>query len=255
MNEQKLNLQSNKLGRIYKVVRRKIAFFWNRSFNKEMNVQEPVSTNNPYIAARREWNHMFGDFIKAKHNWQRIAYLLAASNVLLLVSLIHVSDRSRFIPYVVSEDTSGNTSFSGFLQKSTVVNPLEVNAFVRRYITNMRSVIADPVAQKEALDFVYATSANQSVNMLNAYYKNNSPFTQAKQHTVEVQIDNVIQKSTQTWQVDWTEIQRNLSGNVTNQTHWEALVTVGHQPVTAAAEINVNPLGLFVNYVSWSQQL
>lgn len=231
---------------------------WQKSAEAELHVEAPTQTSNPYIAARQEWNLMFGDLIKAKYNWQRIAFIALAINSVLLIGFVLLSLQTRYIPYAVKVDALGNSVFAGYLDKSnineTIRNPLEVNAFVRRYIINARSVISDPIAEKQALEFVYATSSEKTAKVLNDFYRQNSPFKTATQATIEVQVNAVLQKSDKTWQVNWTEIQRNLEGGIVEKNHWEGLVTVAHYPITDSKQINVNPLGLFVEYISWSQQ-
>lgn len=252
VTENKLIQQMNAVRkRLYSHVK----LYWQKSAAAELN--EPLSpdTKNPYVAARQEWNLMYGDLIKAKYNWQRIAFLVSAFNIMLLGGFVYLSSQSRFIPYAVKVDALGNSAFAGFLDKSPALNPLEVNAFIRRYMTNVRSVIADPVAEKQALAFVYATSSEKTAKVLNEYYRQNSPFKIAAQSTIEIQINSAMQKSDKTWQIGWTEIQRGLDGNRLGQTHWEALVTVTHLPVTDAHDININPLGIFIEQLSWSQQL
>lgn len=236
----------------------KLNIQWQKGANAELNIESYAysnATKNPYIAARQEWNLMFGDLIKAKYNWQRIAFIALGLNGVLLIGFVLLSLQTRYIPYAVKVDALGNSTFAGYLNKSDALNPLEVNAFVRRYITNARSVINDPIAEKQALEFVYTTSNEKTAKVLNDYYRQNNPFKTSIQTTIEVQVNAVLQKSDKTWQIHWTEIQRSSEGNVIEKTHWEGLVTVAHYPVTDSKQINVNPLGLFVEYISWSQQM
>ncbi len=210
---------------------------------------------NPYVAARTEWNHMFGDLIKAKYNWQILAFGLMICTVVLIIGLIILSLQSRYVPYVVKVDSLGNANFAGYLQKDPQINPLIVNGFIRRFIVESRSVIADSVAEKQSLQFVYQTTRGQAVQILNQFYKDQSPFDRAKTETVEVKINGAMPKSDKTWQVDWTETHRTLDGALISQNRWEALVTVTHHSLKNPDEINVNPLGLFVSQLSWTEQL
>ncbi len=227
---------------------------WNKKSKKELDDAISSQFSNPYLAARHEWNAMFGDLIKAKYNWQRIAFIILLANILLIAALIWLSGQSRYIPYAVKVDALGNSSFSGYLTHTNVVNPLEINAFIRRYITNARSVIADAIAEKQALDFIYAASTENTAKTLNDFYQKNSPFKSAQQTTVEVAVNAVLQKSDKTWQVSWTEVQRDLDGRILNQTHWESLITVSQHPINDESILNLNPLGLFVERISWTQQ-
>lgn len=183
---------------------------------------------NPYIAARHEWQLQFGDILKAKENWARLAFLTLITNIVLLAGLITVSLQSKTIPYIVKVDSLGNAVFAGSALKQSTINPLEINAFIRHYIVSSRSVIADPIVQKQNFSFVYAVSQAPAINYLNAYYRAHNPFENAKLATVEVQINSVLARSDKTWQIGWTEIARNLDGTPWGASHWEALVSVAH---------------------------
>ncbi len=224
-----------------------------RSGSSESEVKQG---NNPYLAARTEWNYMYNDVLKGKQNWQWVAVAMIIANLLLIFGFTRVSLQAKDVPYIVKVDKEGNAQFSGFLSNNNQqVSNVMVNAFIRRYIENVRSVIADPVAEKKSLDYVYAVTRGESLNFINAYFHSNDPFKHAKNSTIEVQIQDALPKSSQTWQIDWIETERNLEGGIINQSHYEALVTVEQKAVTDPNEMDINPLGMFVTRLSWSQQM
>lgn len=212
------------------------------------------NSSNPYVAARQEWSFMFGDMLKAKHNWQCISFLLGIINIALVIGLIAISLQAKFIPYAVKVDNLGNANFSGLLTKQNEISPLMVNAMLRRYITETRSVIADPVAQKHQLDFIYGCTSGEAKTVLDVFYKNQNPFDIAKNETVDVVINSVLGRSGNTWQVQWTEIHRDNTGHISLQNHFEGLVTMEHHTPSGMDEINVNPLGLYVTHLNWASQ-
>lgn len=211
-------------------------------------------TTNPYIAARREWNFMYGDIIKAKHNWQQIALLLLAIQCVSLIGLITLALQKHFVPYVVRVDSLGNTNFSELLTTKDAVSPLIINAMLRRYVIAARSVIADPIAQKHELDFVYDVTKSAAHTVLDHFYQVQNPFDKMKEETREVVINAVLPKSTQTWQIDWTEIQRDLNGHINGQSHFEGLITVEQHTPNNVDELNINPLGLYITHLSWTSE-
>jgi type IV secretory pathway TrbF-like protein len=198
----------------------------------------PLDTNNPYIAARREWSFMFGDILKAKYNWQCISFLLGLINIALVMGLIIVALQARFIPYAVKVDSLGNANFAELLTKQNEISPMMVNAMLRRYIIEARSVIADPVAQKHQLDFVYHCTLGEAKAILDSFYKTQNPFD----------------ISNNTWQIHWTEIHRDSLGRINLQNHFEGLVTINHKTPASMDDININPLGLYITHLSWAVQ-
>ncbi len=212
------------------------------------------NTTNPYIAARHEWNLMYGDIIKAKHNWQQVALLLILTHLVLLIGLIILALQKHVVPYVVQVDKLGNANFSQFLTSQPTPSPLVINAMIRRYIETARTVIADPVAEKHNLDFVYQITKNSARSVLDNYYHEKNPFDIVKAETVDVMINTVLEKSSETWQVDWTETHRDLNGHITNENHFSGLITIEQRVPSRVEEINVNPLGLYVTHLSWATQ-
>jgi type IV secretion system protein VirB5 len=170
-------------------------------------------SNNPYLSARFEWNALFGDIRKSKQQWLITAYLSLGANVLLIIGMIMLSLQTHIVPYVIKVDQLGNALNAGFLDKEKKITPLEVNAFLRQYLINARSVITDPFAEKRAIDFVYSASLPPTRKILDTFYRETNPFVTAKQELVEVDIQGVIQKSACTWQINWIEIHRGLDGD------------------------------------------
>jgi type IV secretion system protein VirB5 len=221
---------------------------------KLLNENIPPETVNPYIAARREWNFMYGDIIKAKHNWQQMALFLLLLQLITLIGLITLALQKHFVPYVVRVDKLGNTNFTEFLKTENAISPLVMNAMVRRFIISARSVIADPIAEKHELDFVYSIARGAAHTVLDNFYHTQNPFDIIKDETCEVMVNAVLPKSPETWQIDWTETRRDLNGRVMGQEHFEGLVTLEQHTPTNMDEINLNPLGLYVTHLSWATQ-
>jgi type IV secretory pathway TrbF-like protein len=82
-----------------------------------------------------------------------------------------------------------------------------------------------------------------------------SPFKLAERQTVAVQIDSILQTSPGSYQVRWTETQRDLNGVITGPSaHWEVQLRTQIIPPSSTDKIVSNPLGLFVTDISWTEQ-
>ena len=77
--------------------------------------------------------------------------------------------------------------------------------------------------------------------------------------TVSVEIASVIQQTKTSWQVDWTETERDRQGQpIQPPAKMRALVTIRVAPPSSATteeQIKQNPLGVFVQDFSWSRTL
>jgi type IV secretion system protein TrbF len=139
------------------------------------------SEYNPYLAARREWDERYGDQITRARNWRTAAMFTSLIALLSVAGLLWMSARSRVMPFVVLVDNLGRPVASGFAEPSSVDDRLK-RAQLYNWVNNLRTVISDGIAQKKAVDAVYAQIASGSAaqEFVSDFYRNNTPFHRAK---------------------------------------------------------------------------
>jgi type IV secretory pathway TrbF-like protein len=216
--------------------------------------KKQIHAENPYLVARMEWNCMFYDVIKAKQLWQTIALGLVIVIAIALIGIITLAKKNHYIPYIVKVDALGQSQYVDLASSKTTLDLPEYRAFLSRYIIESRTVIADPVAQKRALDFVYHATKNPALKTINEGYQEHDPFELAKTQTRAIKINSILEKSDQSWQIHWSEIVRDLEGQVQATEHYEGLLTIKQFKIDDLDTISLNPLGLFVEHFHWTQQ-
>lgn len=217
------------------------------------------AAENPYLAAQRADNDKHMDLAKAKYNWQVMAMTSLGILVFSVVGNIWQGVQSKYVPYLVEVDKLGGTVVVGPADQR---NPADVKRILYhelgRFIENARTVISDRDAQKTLIDRVYAYLPNQSAArvMLTDYYRTRDPFKLAETTTVGTEINNVLELSKNTYQVEWTEQTRSLRGEKTGLAiHWKAVLTVEIHPPTKEDQIRANPVGIYVMQINWSRQM
>lgn len=213
-----------------------------------------VDASNPYLVARMEWNNMFFDLNRSKRNWQIASLFLLSAVIILSIGLTMLANKSQFLPYIVHVDRLGDAQFVNLVKERGQIELPEYRAFLNQYIRNAFNVIADPIAQKNALDLVYATTGDKANHTLNEYYKENDPFEYARERIKEIKVNSILPKSDKSWQVSWTETIRNLDGRIEGRKNYQGILTLTQHRVNDYQKLLLNPLGLFVEYFSWSQQ-
>ena len=219
---------------------------------------EPINhgkSDNPYLNARREWNERYGDYIAAKSNWQKIAFLLLLVVLILTASIAHIATSSRVVPYVVEVDKSGHVSKPLPLDEFARADQRIVRAYLSEYVQNARSITSDPMVQKRWLDKIYASSSQQVASYLNDYYRNNDPFSKSKSALIAVDVNTVLPLSENSWQVDWEETSRGIDGMIFGKIRWRALIGTQIIPPKSQDEMMLNPAGILIQSISWTQQL
>ena len=208
-----------------------------------------------YLRARQEWDERFGDQIMSRNNWRLAAFLSMATALVCVTGMVAIGYRSNTVPYVVALDDVGR-AVPVIPAKQVAVKDVRLQeAVVARWVTNLRTVIADAVAQRRLVDEVYAETGQNSPASatITEFYSKNSPFDLLTKQTVDASVESIVQQSPKTYEVAWTEVTRDLNGNLMSSHRYRAFVSVVTQEVTDARQALVNPLGLYVTNLTWGE--
>jgi type IV secretion system protein VirB5 len=218
-------------------------------------VAETIGANTPYTRARQEWDERFGDQIKSRQRWQLAAFGSLAITLLCVGGMVTIGFRSTTVPYVVALDDIGR-AVPVIPAKQVAVSDVRLQeAVVARWITDLRMIVTDAVAERRLVDEVYAqTGQNTSASaVVTEFYSKNSPFDLLKKQTVDASVESIVQQSAKTYEVTWSEVTRDLVGTFISSHRYRAFVTVATQEVTDAKQALINPLGLYVTNLTWGE--
>ena len=217
---------------------------------------------NPYVEARREWDERYADLVLGKRNWQIAAGGLLVATLILASGIVWLSSRTRYIPYVVEVDKLGYG-----LTVPKPLTPISAPDVIRQmdryeiaaFIHNARTVTSDPQLEHEMLNSLLAHTRGAAGKFLDEYYHSDNfahnPFKIAEKRTITAQIDSILQLTPVSYQVRWTETQRDLNGVVVGApTHWEAVLQTEATPSNSDDAIISNPLGFYITQISWTEQ-
>jgi len=223
---------------------------------KKGNGSKP-ETENPYLAARREWNERYGDYIKAAHQWRLVAVGSIAVALIAVSGLVAVSLQHKVVPYVVEMNQHSEPVAVRRADVLARPNANQIRAGLRTWIMGARSVYTDPLALKNLIDTTYAETLPDSpaFKKLAEYHQLNNPYQRAQTETVSVEVLAAVPISENTWQVEWRETRRQTSGKVISTEDWQATITVMISPPTTPQQIMLNPIGLYVQQFEWTPRL
>jgi len=216
-----------------------------------------VELHNPYLAARREWDERYGEFITRARNWRTMATISALVGLLATGGMVWLSARSHLVPFVVLVDSLGRPIASGVAEQASLGDDRLRRAVIQDWIENLRMVTTDGIAQRRAIDHVYAhvASGTNAQAFVSDFYRNDPPFKKAQTDTVSVEVKSVLPTSDRTFEVDWIETSRDLYGGVKSTDHWKGSLTVALNAPTDERQARINPLGLYVTAASWAKVL
>ena len=186
-----------------------------------------------------------------------MALVCALVALVAVGGMIRLSTRSHIVPFVVAMDSLGRTVAAGPAEEASASDDRLKRATLFAWVEDLRTVTVDGIAQRKAIDRVYAhiASGAQSQTFISEYYRSAPPQKRASTETVSVEVRSVLPTSERTFQVEWTETTRDLYGAVKGQEHWKAALTIAVNPPLDERMARINPLGIYVTNASWGMVL
>jgi type IV secretion system protein VirB5 len=215
------------------------------------------SPENPYIAARQEWNERYGSYVKAAAAWRIVGMTGMVMATIGFSYALYQSTQIKLVPYIVEVDRLGTAASVGFPQQIEYADPRVVRATLGSFVASFRSVTPDAVVQKQYVDRSYAhlRSGDPATIKVNSWFRENSPFDRARTLTVAIEVNNVVPLSEQSYQIDWTEYERDRQGKEIAVRRFRGVAAVTLTPPQDEAVIRDNPIGLYLTDFDWTAQL
>lgn len=213
--------------------------------------------DSAYLAARKEWDERYGDLITRARNWRAAAFLALGIAGLETAGLVALALRSKVVPFVVAVDNLNRVIASGPAEETSSADDKLKRAALYQWVSNLRVVTIDGIAQRKAIDRVYAMIANGSPAQvaIGDYYRNDPPHQRAQTRTVDVDVKAVFSTSERSYEVEWLETARSLTGQMIGEERWKGSFTIAVNPPNDERLLRLNPLGVYVTNVSWSRVL
>ncbi len=207
----------------------------------------------PFQKAAQVWDERLGSARVQAHNWRLMAF-----GCLLLAALSAGDDiwwrahRSVVVPYVVQMSRG---EVEGVHEGRTPYTPTdpEIAQQLARFIENVRGSSIDQVIVHRDWLNAYDFVTDRGAAFLNDYARLHDPFADIGKRSVIVNVVSVVRASDKSFQVQWDE-QTYLNGTAAGTEQWTAILTVVIQPPDNAKKLLINPLGIYVDGISWSRQ-
>ncbi len=222
-----------------------------RTLQRYSQTDEPVT---PYHRAAQLWDERLGSARVQAKNWRLMAFGSLALSIGLAGGLVWQSAQSRITPYVVEVDKLGEVRAVGPAIQPYQPADAQMAWYLARFITDVRSLSTDPVLLRQNWLEAYDYATDHGAVFLNDYARANDPFKGVGEKTISVQVTSVVRASADSFQVKWTE-QTYQQGNLAKTERWTAILSVVLQQPRTADVLRKNPLGVYVNGLSWSREL
>ncbi|MBX6330906.1 MAG: type IV secretion system protein [Gemmatimonadaceae bacterium] len=200
---------------------------------------------------------MFSDLAKGKRNWQLVAFGTTAVALVLAATLTTLATEARITPYVVEVDRLGRAPSLGPAERLAKIDQRVITSQLAGSVRDVRTVLADPIAQGALVERAYAFVDRNAAAWLNDYFADptNDPRLLGKTLTRLVEVTSVLPVlGSHTWKVTWTEraLPRGATGTA-SESAWEGYFATRVVPPTTTERITINPLGRYVTAINWTQ--
>jgi type IV secretion system protein VirB5 len=212
---------------------------------------EPVT---PYQAAAQAWDERIGSARVQAYHWRVMAFGCLGLALVATGALTWRAGQSLVTPYVIEVDKAGEVHAVG--EATTPYRPTDAQiAFhLAHFITNVRSLALDPVIVRQSWLDAYQYTTDRGAATLNDYARASDPFGHIGQLSIAVEITSVVRASESSFQMRW--IERSYSqGALATTERWTAILSIVIEPPRNEERLRKNPLGIYVNGLSWSKEL
>lgn len=208
----------------------------------------------PYQRAAQVWDERIGSARVQAKNWRLMAFgsLLLAGG--FASALVWQSARGTIVPWVVQVDQLGQAQAVEPAVADYRPTDPQIVFHLARFIEQVRSIPVDPIIVRQNWLRAYDFTTDRGATALNEHARANDPFGRVGKVQVSVEVSSVIRASPDSFRVAWTE-RRYQDGSLAATERWTAILTIAVRPPRDAERLRENPLGIFVNAISWSREL
>lgn len=208
----------------------------------------------PYQRAAQVWDERIGSARVQARNWRYMAFGSLILSAGFAAALVWQSARGTVVPWVVQVDRLGQAQAVAPATADYRPTDPQVAWHLGRFIEQVRSIPADPIIVRQNWLRAYEWTTDRGAAALNDYARANDPFTKVGKQQVAVEVSSVIRASPDSFRVAWTE-RHYESGQLSTTERWTAILTIAIQPPRDTERLRANPLGIYINAISWSREM
>ena len=208
----------------------------------------------PYQRAAQVWDERIGSARVQARNWRLIAFGSLILSAGFASALVWQSARGTVVPWVVQVDNLGQAQTVAPANADYRPTDPQIAFHLGRFIEQVRAIPADAIIVRQNWLRAYEWTTDRGAAALNDYARANDPFTKVGRQQVAVEVSSVIRASPNSFRVAWTE-RHFENGQLSTTERWTAILTIVIQPPRDAERLRANPLGIYVNAISWSREM
>ncbi|TKT67803.1 conjugal transfer protein TrbF [Agrobacterium sp. LC34] len=208
----------------------------------------------PYQKAAQVWDERIGSARVQARNWRLMAFGSLILSAGFASALVWQSARGTVVPWVVQVDALGEAQTVAPASADYRPTDPQIAFHLGRFIEQVRAIPADAIIVRQNWLRAYEFTTDRGAAALNDYARANDPFTRVGRQQIAVDVSSVIRASPDSFRIAWTE-RHYENGQLSGTERWTAILTIVIQQPRTAERLRANPLGIYVNAISWSREM
>jgi type IV secretion system protein VirB5 len=208
----------------------------------------------PYQKAAQVWDERIGSARVQARNWRLMAFGSLILSAGFASALVWQSALGTVVPWVVQVDNLGQAQTVAPANADYRPTDPQIAFHLGHFIEQVRAIPADAIIVRQNWLRAYEFTTDRGAAALNDYARANDPFTRVGRQQVAVEVSSVIRASPDSFRIAWTE-RHYENGQLSGTERWTAILTIVIQPPRTAERLRANPLGIYVNAISWSREM
>jgi type IV secretion system protein VirB5 len=194
----------------------------------------------PYQKAAQVWDERIGSARVQARNWRYMAFGSLMLSAGFASALVWQSARGTVVPWVVQIDNLGQAQTVAPAVADYRPTDPQIAWHLGRFIEQVRAIPADASIVRQNWLRAYEFTTDRGAAALNEYARPNDPDTRVSRQQIAVEV--------------WTE-RHYENGQLSTTERWTAILTIVIQSPRDAERLRANPLGIYVNAISWSREM
>jgi type IV secretion system protein VirB5 len=208
----------------------------------------------PYQKAAQVWDDRIGSARVQARNWRLMAFGSLLLSGGLGAALVWQATRGTITPWIVEVDRLGQTQAVAPASPFYQPTDPQIAFHLARFTEDVRGLPADAIVLRQNWLRAYDFTTDRGAAALNDYARNNDPFAKLGTTQISVDVSSVIRASPESFRIGWIE-HRYENGQLAATERWTAILTIVIETPRDVDRLRKNPLGVFVNAISWSKEL
>lgn len=209
---------------------------------------------SPYERVKNALDKRAVQSLDQSRSWRMVSVGSLALLSFSVAGNIYLGMPRRTAPFVVAVHQNGETS--SLKAEAEIKAPVLQRAtsfFLSRFVMLAREIPSDPVLLRDNMGKLFQLVDTQGKALLTEKLKEQSPSEEFKDKNRALKISSVLEISKGVYQVDWFEAEYDKQGQKTAEYPMRGTFKIAMLEPKSDAQIRENPLGIFVDYFSWTR--